>query len=212
MNEVHGICGVYAVKVITRIGTNYDASKNVKELKFDIASQELFSTTLNLREDFDKKFSVRSNDSYYHANRSITAQEGWLNDTVHSPVQLWYITGHWLGIKILIAMMTLTWLVRSINNCNHTTPHPPLDFRQFDCLWTWIWLVRPRMTPTARADLVLVVGTWIYFLCVLQCYRWLLPLHLYPLRNSSLYHDALIQKHFGCLFYLQVFEFVGWKY
>ena len=94
MNEVHGICGVYAVKVITRIGTNYDASKNVKELKFDIASQELFSTTLNLREDFDKKFSVRSNDSYYHANRSITAQEGWLNDTVHSPVQLWYITGH----------------------------------------------------------------------------------------------------------------------
>jgi len=94
MNEVHGICGVYAVKVITRIGTNYDASKIVKELKFDIASQELFSTTLNLREDFDKKFSVRSNDSYYHANRSITAQEGWLNDTVHSPVQLWYITGH----------------------------------------------------------------------------------------------------------------------
>ena len=35
MDDVHGICGVDTVKMISRTGTNYDTSENIKVLKLD---------------------------------------------------------------------------------------------------------------------------------------------------------------------------------
>ena len=61
MDEVHGICGVDAVKMISRTGTNYDTSENIKELV--LPENKILVKILT------KSFPPEINDSYFHAKQ-----------------------------------------------------------------------------------------------------------------------------------------------